>query len=100
MLRRLPQATTGVAARAHSALAPHNTPIGRGTRLTILVELKHNRTRDSYLHWGWSQMSSIPRHSSNGGAAGDPTGRTLLYEALMSSYTFPFFAELRMKSME
>lgn len=45
-------------------------------------------------------MSYIPRHSSNGGAAGDPTGRTLLYEVLMSSYTFPFFANVRMQSME
>lgn len=45
-------------------------------------------SHDNYLQNapGWSQMSDIPLQLSNGGAAGDPSGRTALYAALNSSY--------------
>lgn len=54
----------------------------------IAVDLVHTEAPISkYLQPAWSQMSDMPRHSSNGGAGGHLTGRAELYEALNASYS-------------
>jgi len=51
-----------------------------GTRLKLrLCSLNTARLIHPFLQCRWSQTSCIPRHSSDGGAGGDPTGRTPLF---------------------